>query len=91
MLGQGLLLAALTLPATLSLGVWLPALSRRFGLNGTRLYAANSLGAAFGGLLYARADSAHRQRGRPGAGGRAVAADGIDSAGGPAAPGWVRR
>jgi spermidine synthase len=52
MLGQGLMLAALTLPATLSLGAWLPALSRRFGLNGTRLYAANSLGAAFGGLLY---------------------------------------
>jgi len=52
MLGQGLILAALTLPVTLSLGAWLPALSRRFGLNGTRLYAANSLGAAFGGVLY---------------------------------------
>ena len=53
MFGQGLILAALTLPATLSLGAWLPALSRRFGLNGTRLYAANSLGAAFGAVLYA--------------------------------------
>ncbi len=53
MLGEGLLLAALTLPATLSLGAWLPALSRKFSLNGTGLYAANSLGAAFGALLYA--------------------------------------
>jgi spermidine synthase len=52
LLGQGLLLAALTLPATLSLGAWLPALSRRFSLNGTWLYASNSLGAALGALLY---------------------------------------
>jgi spermidine synthase len=52
MLGQGLLLSALTVPVTLSLGAWLPALSRRFGVNGTWLYAANSLGAALGGLLY---------------------------------------
>jgi spermidine synthase len=52
MLGQGLLLAALTLPVTLCLGAWLPALSCRFSLNGTWLYAANSLGAALGGLLY---------------------------------------
>ncbi len=52
MLGQGLLLSALTLPVTLSLGAWLPALSRRFSVNGTWLYAANSLGGALGGLLY---------------------------------------
>jgi len=52
MLGEGLLLAALTLPATLALGAWLPALSREFGLSGTLLYAVNSLGAAFGALLY---------------------------------------
>jgi spermidine synthase len=53
LLGQGLLLAALTLPATLSLGAWLPTLSARFRVNGTWLYAANSLGAALGGLCYA--------------------------------------
>ena len=52
MLIQGLLLAALTLPVTLSLGAWLPVLSRRFSVNGSWLYAANSLGAALGGLLY---------------------------------------
>ncbi|MGA2189753.1 MAG: fused MFS/spermidine synthase [Steroidobacteraceae bacterium] len=52
MLGQGLLLAALTLPVTLSLGAWLPALSSRFKVNGAWLYAANSLGAALGGVLY---------------------------------------
>jgi len=52
MLGQGLVLAALTLPVTLSLGAWLPALSARFGLNGSWLYASNSLGAAFGALGY---------------------------------------
>ena len=52
MLGQGLLLTALTLPVTLSLGAWLPALSSRFSLNGTWLYAANSLGAALGALLF---------------------------------------
>ncbi len=52
MLGQGLVLAALTLPVTLSLGAWLPALSSKFGLNGSWLYASNSLGAAFGALGY---------------------------------------
>jgi len=52
LLGQGLLLAALTLPVTLSLGAWLPALSSRFRVNGTWLYACNSLGAALGALLY---------------------------------------
>jgi spermidine synthase len=52
MLGQGLLLSALTLPVTLSLGAWLPALSCRFRVNGTWLYASNSLGAALGALLY---------------------------------------
>ena len=52
MLGQGLLLSALTLPVTLCLGAWLPALTARFSVNGTWLYAANSLGAALGGLLY---------------------------------------
>lgn len=52
MLIEGLLLAALTLPVTLSLGAWLPALSLRFHLNGSWLYACNSLGAALGALLY---------------------------------------
>ena len=52
MLGQGLLLSALTLPVTLSLGAWLPALSSKFRVNGTWLYAANSLGTALGALLY---------------------------------------
>jgi len=49
---QALLLVALTLPVTLSLGAWLPALTARFHTNGTWLYAANSLGAALGGLIY---------------------------------------
>jgi len=49
---QGLLLAAMTLPVTLALGAWLPALAARWQLGGARLYAANALGAAFGGLLY---------------------------------------
>ena len=49
---QALLLVALTLPVTLSLGAWLPALTARFDTNGTWLYAANSLGAALGGLFY---------------------------------------
>jgi spermidine synthase len=52
---QGLLLAAMTLPVTLSLGAWLPALSRRFGLDGSSLYGANSLGGALGALLYVEA------------------------------------
>ena len=50
--GQALLLVALTLPVTLSLGAWLPALTARFNTNGTWLYACNSLGAALGGLSY---------------------------------------
>ncbi len=49
---QALLLVALTLPVTLSLGAWLPALTARSDTNGTWLYACNSLGAALGGLLY---------------------------------------
>jgi spermidine synthase len=53
LLGQGLLLAALTLPATLSLGAWLPTLTGKFRVNGTWLYASNALGAALGGLSYA--------------------------------------
>lgn len=52
LLVQGLLLAALTLPVTLSLGAWLPALTIKFNSNGAWLYAANALGAALGGLLY---------------------------------------
>ncbi len=49
---QALWLVALTLPVTLSLGAWLPALTASFNTNGTWLYASNSLGAALGGLLY---------------------------------------
>ncbi len=52
LLAQGLMLAALTLPVTLSLGAWLPALAARFRSNGTWLYASNALGGAFGALLY---------------------------------------
>ncbi len=52
LLFQGLMLAALTLPVTLCLGAWLPALASRFALNGSRLYAANSLGAACGTFGY---------------------------------------
>jgi spermidine synthase len=51
-MAQALLLVALTLPVTLSLGAWLPALTARFNTNGTWLYACNSLGAALGGLFY---------------------------------------
>lgn len=49
---QGLLLAALTLSVTLSLGAWLPALAARFDASGPKLYAANAFGAALGGGLY---------------------------------------
>lgn len=48
------LLAAITLPVTLMLGAWLPLLARDSGGDGSqgaRLYGANSLGAAAGGLL----------------------------------------
>jgi spermidine synthase len=55
LIGQGALLAALTLPVTLSLGAWLPALSERFRLDGSRLYAANALGAVLGALAYVAA------------------------------------
>jgi spermidine synthase len=49
---DGLALAALTLPVTLSLGAWLPALASRYAVGAGSLYAANSLGAAAGALLY---------------------------------------
>lgn len=49
---QGLLLAVLTLPVTLSLGAWLPALTAKFDASGPTLYAANAFGAALGGCLY---------------------------------------
>jgi spermidine synthase len=52
LIAQALLLVALTLPVTLSLGAWLPALTARFDTNGAWLYACNSLGAALGGLCY---------------------------------------
>jgi spermidine synthase len=52
LLVQGLILAALTLPVTLSLGAWLPSLAARFRSNGSWLYASNALGGAFGALVY---------------------------------------
>ena len=45
---QGLALAMLTLPVTLTLGAWLPLLNNRFPGGGMWLYGANSLGAAVG-------------------------------------------
>ncbi len=51
--GQGLAVAALTLPVTLVLGAWLPLLSARWGgHSGTAswLYGINSLGAAVGAV-----------------------------------------
>ena len=47
-------IVAVTLPATLVLGAWLPMLSRRFGGHteaGGRLYGANAIGAAAGALI----------------------------------------
>ena len=54
LLRQGSVLAAVTLPVTLLLGMWLPLLAERLGGDtgaGARLYAVNSLGAALGVLL----------------------------------------
>jgi len=48
---QGLMLALLTLPVTLALGVWLPLLNSRFNGGGMWLYGANSLGAALGAVI----------------------------------------
>ena len=51
---QGWAIALLTLPITLLLGAWLPLLSAHLGgdkASATRLYGANSLGAALGALL----------------------------------------
>jgi spermidine synthase len=51
--GEAALLAALTLPATLALGAWLPLLTARYGghpRHGATLYGANSIGAALGAL-----------------------------------------
>jgi len=54
MLWQGGMLGLLTLPVTLILGAWLPLLAERMGNGpglGAKLYGANSLGAAVGGLF----------------------------------------
>ncbi|HHM05416.1 MAG TPA: spermine synthase [Gammaproteobacteria bacterium] len=55
LLEQGLVVAALTLPATVVLGAWLPVLCARLKSEdpgaGAWLYGANSLGAAAGVLL----------------------------------------
>jgi spermidine synthase len=48
---QGLALVAITLPATLALGAWLPLLDARHDGAGVLLYGANSLGAAAGAAL----------------------------------------
>ena len=54
--GQGLMIAAFTLPVTLMFGAWLPLLSSRYGEThsravAARLYGANALGAALGAIL----------------------------------------
>lgn len=51
LVAQGAVLALLTLPVTLALGVWLPLLNRRSNGGGMWLYGANSLGAVVGALL----------------------------------------
>lgn len=48
---QGLVLALLTLPATLCFGAWLPLISNQDSRQGIRLYGANSIGAALGAML----------------------------------------
>lgn len=51
---EAALLAALTLPATLALGAWLPLLNARYGghpQQGAILYGVNSVGAAAGALI----------------------------------------
>ncbi len=52
MVGDGLLLAALTLPVTLALGAWLPALSAQHRVTGASFYAVNSFGGAVGAAAY---------------------------------------
>jgi len=55
LLSQGLVVALLTAPVTLALGMWLPVLSRHLEdvmpLAGAKLYGVNSLGAALGACL----------------------------------------
>ena len=53
---QGLALAGLTLPVTLMLGAWFPALSRHLGQKGHhsgRLYAVNAIGGGVGAIVAA--------------------------------------
>lgn len=49
--GQGLVLASLTLPATLCFGAWLPLCSAERSDQGIWLYGANCLGAALGAMV----------------------------------------
>ncbi len=54
MLGQGGMVALLTLPVTLLLGAWLPLLHRRLRADkaaGAQLYGVNAVGAALGALI----------------------------------------
>lgn len=54
LIGQSMILALLTLPATLMLGAWLPLLAARLGNHdhhGACLYGVNSIGAACGALV----------------------------------------
>jgi len=56
LVGQGLMVAVFTLPATLCFGAWLPLLSGRYGHDharaaAARLYGANALGAAIGAMV----------------------------------------
>lgn len=61
MISEGLLLAVITMPVTLALGAWLPALVARYHASAARLYAVNAVGGAVGALacvvLFAQAGS----------------------------------
>ncbi|HQU06092.1 MAG: hypothetical protein B7Z65_01090 [Ferrovum sp. 21-44-67] len=51
LLVQGLLMLAMTLPVTLSLGAWLPLLAKQYHNSGQWLYSVNALGGAVGALI----------------------------------------
>ena len=91
LLAQGLMLAALTLPVTLSLGAWLPALAARFRSNGTWLYASNALGGSVRGAALCPSGSRHRQRRRARIGRHAPAGRRDRSLGSPAGRGSACR
>nr|NIR94198.1 hypothetical protein [Gammaproteobacteria bacterium] len=54
MVVEGLILAAVTFPVTLALGIWYPALTRKYRNNrksAAFIYGVNAIGACAGALL----------------------------------------